>query len=485
MGFFADGKLKKIAIAGGPPQTLCDAASGRGGTWNGDGVILFSPGPANPIFRVAAARGVPVLVTKLAGNGGSGAGNRFPAFLPDGVHFLYNSGSDKPDQSGVFVGSLDGSGAVRLLPDDTNALYAPPAAPGGTAHLLFRRENTLTAQPFDARGLRTTGEMFPVAEQVPNSVNIGFGAFAVSDNGMLAFRTGGVASDRELVWMDRAGKRTGTAGKPGNFHGFTVSPDEKAVAVQIGNNTESHIWLLSLERGVLTRFTFRAGSHLNPRWSADGSRLIFEMQSLGSYSADIYQKPVGGNVQEELLLHGGINTRPEDWSSDGKWIVYGQTGQKTGNDLWLFPLGGDRKPVRYLQSPFDENDARFSPNGRWMAYQSSESGRPQIYVQAVPPSGIKYQISAAAGTSPQWRRDGEELFYVGADQKLTAVPVKLGATVEAGTPQPLFPIPQLGAGFGYAPMRDGQRFLVNVPAGGEAAAQPMTVVTTWTAGLKK
>jgi Tol biopolymer transport system component/tRNA A-37 threonylcarbamoyl transferase component Bud32 len=484
LGFFTEGKLRKIAVAGGPPQTLCDAAAGRGGAWNRDGVILFSPGPASAIFRVSAAGGIPVPATKLPGNGNSAAGNRFPVFLPDGIHFLYNAGSDKPDEAGVFIGALNGSAAVRLVPDNTNALYAPPIAPRGTAHILFRRENTLMAQSFDAKSLNTIGEIFPVAEQVPISVNVGFGAFSVSENGILAFRSGDATTARELIWMDRIGKRLGTAsGKPGEFFQMNISPDEKTVALQIGDNSKSDIWLQDLERGVLSRFTFRPGVNRNAIWSSDGNRLVYAVQNLGAYSFDIYQKAAGGNGQEELLLHTGINGFPLDWSPDGKWIVYQQTDQKTGLDLWLLPLDGDRTPVPYLQTPFDEQNARFSPDGKWMVYQSNESGRSQIYVQSVPASGTKYQISASGGTVPKWRRDGKELFYMSADRKLMAVPMKLGATVEAGTPQALFPLPPTGNNI-YAPLRDGQRFLVNVAAGGDAAAiQAITVVTNWERSL--
>lgn len=486
LGFFSDGKLKKIAVAGGPPQTLCDATSGRGGTWNRDGVILFSPGPGGVIFRVPAAGGTPVPVTKLPGNG-VGEGNRFPVFLPDGDHFVYNVGSDKPNAAGVYVGSLSGETAMRLLPDVSNALYAQPAAQAAFGHLLFRREGTLMAQPFDAKGFKTAGDALPIAGQVPITGNDGFGAFSVAGNGMLVFRSGGGAISRELAWTDRTGKRLGVLGKPGDFVGLNISPDEKTLAVRIGLGSQSDIWLEDMGRGVLSRFTFRSGVGTNPVWSPDGSRVAFALQTLGTYSSDIYQKSAGGNGQEELLLHSGINGYPEDWSPDGKWIAYRQTGQKTALDLWLLPMEGDHKPVPYLQTPFDEEFARFSPDGRWMAYQSNESGPFQIYVQTVPASGAKYQISSAGGTVPRWRRDGQELFYVSADQKLMAVPIKLGATVEVGTPQPLFPIPQTGGAFSYAPMRDGQRFLVNVPAGGEAAAvaQPITVVTNWQAGFKK
>jgi len=488
LGFFAQGKLKKIAVAGGPPQTLCDSTSGRGGTWNRDGVILFSAGPTSPISRVSAAGGVPTPVTK-ATESASGAGHRFPAFLPDGIHFLYNAGNDKADASGLFVGSLDGAAPVRILPDPTNALYAPPAAPGLSGYLLFRRENTLMAQPFDPKSLKTTGEMFPVAEQVPiGGGNNGFGAFSVSANATLVYRSGGAVANRELVWMDRSGKRFGVVGKPGDYRSMGISPDEKAVAAAINSSSQWDIWIEDLARGVSSRFTFRPGISRSPVWSPDASRVIFALQSANLYSVDIYQKPAGGNGQEELILHAGVNGYPDDWSSDGKWIVFQQTGQKTANDLWLLPLAGDRKPIPYLQTPFDEVNARFSPDGKWMAYQSNESGQNQVYVQAVPPSGAKYQISTAAGTFPQWRRDGKELYYVSADQKLMAVPIKLGATVEPGAPQPLFPIPTYGAlDSSYVPSRDGQRFLVNVPAGGETAtaAPPITVVTNWQSGVKK
>jgi Tol biopolymer transport system component len=349
------------------------------------------------------------------------------------------------------------------------------------------------AQPFDPMRLKTMGDVFPIAEEVAFSGNTAFGAFSVSENGTLVYRSGDAFSDRELVWMDRAGKRLGAIGKPGAFGSFAVSPDEKTLAVTTRSpGSQSDIWLEDVGRGVLSRFTFRSGLTRSPVWSPDGSRLIFEFVSLSSssYPTDIYQKAAGGNGQEELLVHSGLNGAPDDWSPDGKWIVYEQTGQKTANDLWLLPLSGDRKPLPYLQTPFDEMNAHFSPDGKWMAYQSNESGQIQVYVQTVPVSSAKYQISISGGSSPRWRPDGKELFYVSGDRKLMAVPVKLSATIEAGTPQPLFPLspfPGIAAAPSiYAPMRDGQRFLVNAPAGGEAAAAPpFTVVTNWQAAFKK
>jgi Tol biopolymer transport system component len=484
IGFFAQGKLRRVAAGGGPPQVLCDAASGRGGTWNRDGVILFSAGPTSPILRVAAAGGVPAAVTKL----GSGAldGHRFPSFLPDGSHFFFNAGSNDPQLAGLYVGSLDGSAPVRLFGDNTNAQYV--AAPDAVGYVLFRRDETLMAQRFDADALKFSGDMFPVAEQVPLSVNIGFGAFSVSTNGTLAYRTGGGASNRELVWFDRSGKRLGAATKAAALAGeVAISPNERTIATRIAMGSQSDIWLQDTARDVITRFTFRTGFSRNAVWSPDGSRLAFALQASSAYSASIYVKPASGGGAEELLLEGGVNAFPSDWSSDARWMVYQQQGQNTGLDLWLLPLQGDRKPVAYLQTPFDETEGHFAPSGnsspRWIAYQSSESGQPQVYIQSIPANGAKFQLSTNGGTAPRWRADAKELFYVTPDRKLMAVPVELGTSVEIGTPKELFA--NSGAN-GFAPSRDGQRFLLDVPAGGESAAiPPVTVVLNWTAGLRK
>jgi Tol biopolymer transport system component len=229
------------------------------------------------------------------------------------------------------------------------------------------------------------------------------------------------------------------------------------------------------------------GSDWNPVWSPDGSRLAFALQASSAYSASIYVKPASGGGAEELLLEGGVNAFPSDWSSDGRWMVYQQQGQNTGLDLWLLPLEGDRKPVIYLQTPFDELEGQFAPSGssspKWMAYQSSESGQPQVYIQSIPANGAKFQLSTNGGTSPRWRADGKELFYVTPDRKLMAVSVALGASVEIGTPKELFA--NSGAN-GFAPSHDGQRFLLDVPAGGGDAVVPqITVVLNWAAALRR
>jgi serine/threonine-protein kinase len=339
------------------------------------------------------------------------------------------------------------------------------------------------AQPFDPKLLALSGEMFPVAAPVPGSGQLGFGAFTVSENGTLAYRTTG---SRQLIWVDRTGKRLSIATKPGRYGpSAAISLDQTKVAVEVmGSETQSAIWFQDLGRGVFSPFT-TVGSYRNPVWSPDGSHLVFARFSFPMF--DIYQKATDGTGPELLLLHAGMNALLQDWSTDGRWIVYQQLDAKTKYDLWLLPLEADGKPIPYLQTPFNERNARFAPNAngtpRWMAYQSDKSGQDQVYVQAIPATGREFQVSTAGGTQPVWQRDGQELFYVSPDQKMMAVPIRLGATVEPGTPHELF----VTAGMtGYAPSPDGQRFLVNVPVGSDnTAAPPITVVLNWTAAFRK
>jgi Tol biopolymer transport system component len=349
------------------------------------------------------------------------------------------------------------------------------------------------AQPFDPQRLRTTGEAFPIAEQVPGNAGvtgvIGGSAFSVSGLGTLAYASG--AANRQLAWRDRTGKRLGLIGTPGDIAWELLSPDEKKVAYQIGGAANSSdIWVHDLMRNTPSRFAFGPGITTTPIWSPDGSRIVYGSSPQARQSFDIYQKPVSGASQAELILHVGTNLRIFDWSADGKAIVYSpDIGAKTRADLWLLPLDGDRKPAPYLQSEFAEYLGQLSRDGRWMAYTSDESGREQIYVQTVPPSGAKWQISTAGGSKPRWRRDGLELYYVAADQMLMAVPVKPGSSFEQGPSQALFgPIlsrPGTIYQFYYQPTGDGQRFMVNEPAGDANVPAPLTVVLNWQAGLKR
>jgi Tol biopolymer transport system component len=477
IGFFAQGKLKKTAVTGGPPQTLCEASDGRGGAWNRDGVIVFSPSPAGGLFRVAAAGGAPVPVTTPDPT--AGGIHRFPEFLPDGRHFLYLVTLAK-QQNGLYLSSLDSKDSRLLLAEPSSAAYAP--GPGGRdGYLLFARESTLTAQPFDPSRGQFAGEPFPVAEQV-GFANLNHAQFSVSPDGSLVYLTGGGVSNLQLTWFDREGKQLGTAGQPGPILNFALSPDEKRVAVErLETPTAGDIWMVELARGAESRFTFDPSTDRTPIWSPDGSRMVFSSTRAGRM--DLYQKVSSGAGKDELLLQTGTYKQPTDWSRDGRFIVYREAAPKTKGDLWLLPLAGDRKPIPYLQTEFTEDDGRFSPDGRWMAYSSDEAGRMEVYVQPIPPSGAKWQISTTGGAQPRWRRDGKELFYLAPDRKLMVAGIQAGATIQASAPKPLFETrtlppsivnPQL-----YEPTADGRRFLITTLAG-ESAATPLTVVVNWT-----
>lgn len=340
------------------------------------------------------------------------------------------------------------------------------------------------AQPFDPGTVRTSGDAFPVAEQVGISGNTDHASFSVSGNGVLAYSNGSTSLGvGDLEWVDRNGKRT-TVGQPADIFTQALSPDGKQVAlsIRIEGGDGADLWILDVARGVPTRFTFRPGRSMDGVWSPDGSHIVFQADN-----TSIYLKQANGSGKEELLLSGGLNVRPQDWSQDGRSLVFMQTGGKTGTDLWRLPLEGEHKPVPYLQTPFNESDAQFSPDGRWMAYTSNESGPPQVYVQSIPASGAKFQISSAGGVQPRWRRNGKELFYISADNKLTSVSIKIGETVEASTSTTLFDLDPIYPAFmglwAYEPSADGQRFLVLTSKSG--ANRPILVVLNWQAGIKR
>ena len=359
VGFFAEGKLKKIAVAGGPPQTLCDAPDGRGGTWNREGVIVFAPNSNDVLYRVSAQGGVPVPSTTLDASEGQGV-HRFPRFLPDGRHFLYLK-FRAGDKNGTYLASLDSQEARRLLADNSRAEYAPGPS-GENGHLLFVREGALMAQPFDAGSLQMTGDLFPVAEQVrlnPMSYN---GAFSVSGDGVLVYQGGGASETLQLVWFDREGKRLGSVGEPAGYSNPALSPDEKKVAVAIGDSKTRtrDLWVFDLTRGTNSRLTFDSADDLNPLWSPDGGRIVFTSSRKGQ--RDIYQKLASGVGEAELLLESKERKSVEDWSLDGRFVVYNVPG-----NVWALPLAGDRKPIPLLTDEFLETQAHLSPNGRWIA----------------------------------------------------------------------------------------------------------------------
>jgi serine/threonine protein kinase/Tol biopolymer transport system component len=479
IGFFAGGKLKRIDASGGPVRTICTAPVPRGGSWNRDGMIVFEPTPNDPLYRVSAEGGEAIPLTKLNPSRQE-ASHRWPYFMPDGRHLLY-SVLGGPQGRGIYVTSVDGTESRRLLDvPDTVVAYAAPG------YLIFRRETSVMAQPFDAEKLQLSGEPVPVAEQVGFEVTTFQTYFSVSQTGVLLYSSGS-SGKTQLTWLDRTGKEIGTVGPPSNYIRPSFSPDGKRVAVD-GPDSQGNrdVWIFDLATNNLTRFTFSPATDIFPIWSPDGSRIVFASDQEGP--RQLYQKAATGAGKEEILLKSDSNKIPMDWSPDGRFILYTVNDPKTKIDLWVVPLFGDQKPVPFLQTEANERLGRFSPNARWIAYTSDQSGSNEIYVQTFPASGGQWQVSTNGGYFVAWRGDGKELFYVSSDRKMMSVEVNgEGTSFERGTPKflfdlhiPSFNTPQAQ----FAVTLDGRKFLIAKPVGGDTSA-PITVVLNWTSDLKR
>jgi Tol biopolymer transport system component len=493
VGFFAGNKLKKIDVAGGSPQTLAEVtADPRGGAWAADGTIIFTPNFTSPLSKVAAAGGAVEPLTELD-QSREQTSHRWPSFLPDGRHFLYFARAKKKEAEGIYVGSLDSKEGKFLLNTNLLGAYAP-SNDADSGYLLFMRDKTLMAQPFDARKLQLSGEPSAIAEGVLSFPDEGgptaYASFSASAGGHLSYLTGS-ASLTEMGWFDRAGKSLGAVGSPGKFSELWLSPDGKRVTFGRADAQQlPDIWQLDLARGMMTRFTFDAASEASPVWSADGSRIFFA-SNRGGTKFNLYQKISSGAGSDELLIETDYNTFADDWFSGkaGELLLYESDSPKTRFDLWVLPLAGERKPYPFLQTEFNETHSQFSPDGRFVAYASDESGRAEVYVQSFPASGGKWQISTGGGDQPQWRRDGRELFYVAPDKTLMAVPISAGDSFERGSPAALFathvPTGSLtGDRNQLVAAADGQRFLVNNLVN-EGNTQPITLVLNWAANLKR
>ncbi len=486
VGFFANAKLKRIDLSGGSVQTLCDAPTNVSGAWSRDGTIIFSRGVASGLYRVTTAGGTPVQLTQVDTSRNE-IEHTWPYFLPDGHHFIYLARNSQPESSAIYVGSLDSKETKSLLQVHSSAIYAPPG------YLLFVRETTLMAQAFNADTLELKGDALPVAEQVVRNPLIGRAMFSISDNGVLAMRTGNI-NNNQLIWFDRAGKQLGVLTAPGAYTAPALSPDEKTVAVSRADlltGTAADIWLINLERGTQIRFTTDPASDTYPAWSPAGDRIAFLSTRNGQTS--IYQKLSNGSAVEEPLVGSAELKFNPSFSPDGKFIIYSQLNPKTNADLYLVSTGSDKKIETFLQTNFIEASARISPNGRWVAYVSNETGQFEVYVQTFPVAGGgKVLVSVGGGSQPQWRADGRELYYYAPNRKLMALEVNGdGPAFTFGIAQPLFEIRITGAfdqsfpGNGYyTPSRNGNRFLVSsLPEAPER--QQINVILNWTADLKR
>ena len=480
VGFFTgDRKLKKVVPDGEPAQTICDlpgAGPWGGGTWNRDGIILFGAGANHPIYRVPAAGGVPEAITKLD-RGQHHRAHLWPAFLPDGKRFVFLITSADPAVRGIYMASLGSPQTARLVEATVRAALAPPN------YLLFVRDGTLLAQPLDEAGSHLSGEPKAIAEHVAYNPDVGLGrsTFTVSETGVLVYRSGDVGgtSAAQLTWFDRKGAVVDLLGPPGLHQSFSLSPDGTRLAVSIYDrrSRQADIWIADAARGTRARLTFGGGDKDFPTWSPHGDRLAF-----GSGRSNLHVKAATGVASDEPLLEGTMDVVPDDWSADGQFLIYETSDPKNGVDLWILPLVGDRKPRPLIQTPADEGGAQLSPDGRWLAYASNESGLNEVYVQPFPLSGAKWQISRDGGSEPRWRHDGNELYYLAPDRAMTAVEVRRGATFEAGPPVVLFRVAARNIGENtYIVARDG-RFLANALTQQQGTA--MTVVTDWMQRLK-
>jgi Tol biopolymer transport system component len=480
LAFFASGKLKRIAASGGLAQTLCEVSSRMTqGSWGTKGTILFAQGGMfdRGLYEVSASGGTPRLIS--AGESWREYGGyRWPRFLPDGQRFLCLAwGGQENGSSFLLAGRLDATEVRRISPLDSRVEFARPG------YLLYVQDGALVARSFDEVRLRFTGEAFPVAEGIPYFGGTGWAPFSVAEGGTLAFQAGSVAAS--LRWVDRGGLPLATAGSPGAYGQLRLSRDGSRIAVQQFSPPRGLpvLWIGDLSRGVMGRLSSDGFYEFGPVWSPDGNAIIYSLPS-----GEVRFKRADDPGPGEVLFppdEKGPQRVTLDCSPDGDLLLYAQTGA-TGRDLWVLPLTGSRKPIEFRHTEFDEGEggAAFSPDGRWVAFLSNETGREEVYVAPFRGSGQRIvSTGGAALLPPRWRRDGREIFYVAADSHLMSVPVRVAASgFESDAPVALF---RMGSDLGnsYDVASDGRRFLIN--PGTNLEYLPITVVLDWAAEARR
>lgn len=473
IGFFAQGKLKRVDISGGPAQVLCDAPHGRGGTWNREGAILFAPEVFGGLSRVSSAGGTPMEVTKVDASR-SETTHRWPVFLPDGRHFLSLAANfaGQFEKNTIFLGSLDSGEKRSIVSASSNAAYADPG------YLLYLRDNALVAQRFDSRNYVLSGEQHTVSDEVHYLPQIDLALFDVAGTGTLVAQTGKGSAKSQLKWFDRSGRPAGAVGPPGSFGNPGLSPDGRRVAVDQADPDGRHIniWIHELANDAMTRFTFGSGYDQLPIWSPDGKQVTFSSNRKLYFG--LYQKNADGSGSEQEFANLGVQEQLcWGWSHDGKYLLVGKN-----TELWYLSLP-DRQPKPLFQAKWIVRNAQFSPDGRWVAYSTNETGNWEVYVSPFPSANSKWQVSRGGGEEPRWRRDGKELFYLSAEGKMMAVAVKTGSNFEAGPPVTLFqtrtrqPISYQDVN-SYDLTGDGQKFLINTRVD-EPNAAPLSIILNW------
>jgi Tol biopolymer transport system component len=478
IAFFQNDRLRKVDADSGAIQTICESGSGFGGSWNKNGQIVFGSDFGEGLKVVSASGGAASLATALDQARGD-ASHGYPSFLPDGTHFVFVARNVDPEKTVIALGDLSSKETRPLFRSDSAAVWAPPS------YLLFAREGALFAQAFEPKSLRTIGEPKTLARNIRYSTDSNGIALSASEN-TLAYSLW--QHEHRLAWVDRKGREQGNLGQVADYEAVEFSPDGRRVAVSIrdpsrGQNLD--VWVLDVGRGNATRLTTERSDEFNAVWTPDGQRLFYVSDRHGYY--DLYSRPASGGP-EEVVLQMKWDKLLSDVTRDGASLIFHGSPSGHGEDLWLAPLAGSKEPKPLTQTPgFAELNARISPDGRWMAFSSNESGHNEIYVQPFP-SGQKKPASEGGGSRPVWRRDGKELFYVGIDDRVMAVSVSVrGGVLELGVPQPLFELRAVGTTLfavrQYDVAPDGERFLVVRRVGNERS-DPLVVDMNWSSRLK-
>ena len=476
LAFMAAGKLKRIDVSGGHAQTICDSATGADGSWGAGGVIVFDGAGIDPIWSVPASGGVPKAeVAPDAAKGVVTVG--WPQFLPDGVHFLYSAEGRKYGERILSVRSLATGETKALFRLTSRAAYARPG------HLVFVRGRTLVARRFDEKTLEAEGEEMPLDEGLEARLT-GYADFSLAAD-VLVYRGARVRTYR-LMWRDRSGTQTPLLPEAADYGDVWLSPDGKRLVFGLTDpiRNTSDLWIHDLARNATSRFTVDPGDDRAPVWSRDGKRIFFTSDRRGQ--PDLYAKDVAGTAAEELLYESPELKFASDVSPDGRHLLFLSRPIDQLPNLWALHLDGSGKPFPVVRTPAHDFIGTFSPDGRFVAYQSSQSGRPEVYVQEFPTAADRWQVSTAGGRQPFWRADGKEVLYLSADDKVMAVPVELRPRFSAGTPQALFSVPRASLFWIRAPVYpapDGKRFVVLTPE--EDKVQPTKVVLNWAEALRK
>jgi Tol biopolymer transport system component len=470
LGFFAEGALKRVELAGGAPQRLVTADDLLEATWSSTGIIVFSQRYA--LSQVPATGGTPSPVASLDLSRQENS-LRQPEFLPDGRRFVYVARSGRPENTSAYLASVDGGAPTRLFTTRSAVRLASPD------RLLYVRDDALVTQSIDANQRRTVGEPRQIVGGIDPNLLGPIDFFSVSDTGVLVYRLP-VATSFQLAWVDRSGRVVSTIGEPSNISNFRLSPDERRLALDESGRRLRSVWTVDLATGARTRLTFAGWDDWQPIWSPDGLRILF-----GSYRdgpINLYIKPADGSGSDDVFMQSSIQKGPRDWSKDGRFVLYTQDSSELKEDLFARHAAGNDTPIVIAATEAREFDGRFSFDARWVSYVSNETGTDEVYVQPFPPTGGKWQVSSGGGHSPRWRADGRELFYLSSSGDMEVVSITAGPSFVASAPRTLFTMAGIAPGSpgntSYEVTRDGQRFLIKLTKGAPPAS-PISVILNW------